>query len=544
VQRYTSLATLFFLVALYSYIRGRMKPEPLKAYLWWSTMLGAFLLSLGSKENAALWPASVLLVEWIFFRGRDGKPSPYFFKLVVAATFLSLIVVGGLLTLFQIDLVKAVLHGFDGRPFSLTERVMTQPRVIVYYLSQIFYPIPQRLSLEHDFIVSTDLLHPWTTLPAVFAVGLLAAAGLNSARRRPVIGFAILFFLINHLVESTALPLEMVFEHRNYLPSLFLFWPLVTGGLHLRERLRRRHSSLQSLVPVAAVSLILIFAMGTFSRNLDWRTERSLWVDTFRKAPQSARAAVNLANDLARNGHHDQAAELYNRATTLSSPKINQFKVVARSNLATMYQNMGQPQKALDEWARVLDIVPHNRPGRLGLANLHLALGQYVQAETQIDWLLKRHPREAVFLSTKASLLIRQNRPEEALAVLRRALAESPGHRDIIKKIGVAYAMLGRHDRADWFFRQALQTAPHDLGIQLVRLENSMEEGRTKFSNALIARILGRYPIDTIWARLDSSKDEVRQPAKLRHIFGQHLDKKAQTLENIDKRHKFVDRTN
>ena len=62
VQRYTSLATLFFLVALYSYIRGRAKPEPLRWYRWWSTMLCAFLLSLGSKENAALWPASVLLV--------------------------------------------------------------------------------------------------------------------------------------------------------------------------------------------------------------------------------------------------------------------------------------------------------------------------------------------------------------------------------------------------------------------------------------------------------------------------------------------------
>ncbi len=534
VQRYTSLATLFFLVALYCFIRGRAQPEPLKAYRWWSTMLCAFLLSLGSKENAALWPASVLLVEWVFFQDRNGKPSPSFFKIVVAAAFLSLMVIWCLLSLFQIDLVKAVLYGFDGRPFSLAERVMTQPRVLVYYLSQIFYPIPQRLSLEHDFTVSTSLLHPWTTLPAMLTVGLLAAFGLIFARKRPVFGFAILFFLINHLVESTVLPLEMVFEHRNYLPSLFLFWPLVTGGFHLQMRLHRRQSPLQALVPATAISLVLIFAVGTLSRNMDWRTERSLWVDTFRKAPQSARAAVNLANDLARNGHYEQAAELYTKATTLQSPAIDQFKVVARSNLAIMYQDKGERLKALDQWTRVLNIVPHNRPARQALAELQLAIGQYDQAEAQIDWLLKRHPRVVTFLNTKAALLIRQNRPRAALVVSRRALAEVSDHPDIFVNIGVAQAMLGHHARADWFFRRALRAAPHDLGIQLVRLENSLEAGRMQFSKTLIARILGRYPLETVWARLDSSMDKLRQPVQLRRVFTQHLEEKAQRLEYIN----------
>jgi Tfp pilus assembly protein PilF len=299
-------------------------------------------------------------------------------------------------------------------------------------------------------------------------------------------------------------------------------------------RLHRRQSPLQTLVPVAAISLVLIFAVGTLSRNMDWRTARSLWVDTFRKAPQSARAAVNLANDLARNGHFDAAAALYERATTLQSPKINQFKVVARSNLAIMYQNRNERLKALDQWTRVLNIVPHNRPARQGLAKLHLAIGQYDQAEAHIDWLLKRHPRVVAFLITKASLLIRQNRPQAALVVLRRALAENTGHRDIFVNIGVAQAMLGHHARADWFFRRALRTAPHDLGIQLVRLENSLEAGRTQFSTTLINRILGRYPLETVWARLDSSMDKLRQPVQLRRVFTQHLEDKAQRLENMN----------
>jgi tetratricopeptide (TPR) repeat protein len=369
---------------------------------------------------------------------------------------------------------------------------------------------------------------------AMIALAASIGVALASVRKRPLLAFAALFFLINHAVESSFLPIEMVFEHRNYLPSAFVFWPLVAVGIQLQARLAERQSSFARALPFLAVGLVLIFLLGTYTRNMDWRNARSLWADTFRKAPQSARAAVNLGNDLARAGQYDQAEYLYREALDLYSPRRNQFKVVARSNLAAMYLNMGQPGKALDEWGRVLEIVPHNRPARLGLAKLYLAMGQYDQAEAMIDWLLKRHPREASFLSIKASLLIRQNRAEDALVIWRRVLAQKPGHGDTLVGIGVAMAVLGYHERADWFFRRALKTSSHhDLGIQLVRLENGLEAGHTRFSNALTARILGRFPIETLWARLDDPAGAVRQTVTLRRVFTRHLEEKARQLENI-----------
>lgn len=534
VQRFTSLAALFFLAALYGYIRGRLHTRRLWIAIWWGVALGCYLLAMGAKENTVIWPASALLVEFVFFRDAHGRLSPHFSAMVIAAGALSIIFAGGILISYNVNLVQILTDRFDSRPFSLGERLLTQPRVLLLYISQIIYPTPQRLSLEHDLPVSRSLLDPWTTLPSLILIGILIGGSLTLVRKRPILSFAVLFFFLNHAVESSFLPLEMVFEHRNYLPSAFVFWPLVAGGFHLHVWATKQQSPSARMLPILAAGIVLVFLMGTFTRNMDWQTARSLWVDTYRKAPQSARAAVNLANDLARAKKFDQAEHLYREALGLESPKKNQFKVVARSNLATMYVDKGQYEKAVDQWAQVLSIVPGNRPARLGLARTYLATGNYDRAEEQIDWLLKRHPQAVPFLDIKAFLLIEKNRPAEALTVLRHALANKPNDRNILVKIGVAYTMLGDHTKADWFLRQAARMADYDLAVQLHRLENGLAAGNTKRAEALIEFILGRYALETVWARLDDPLSGTRDPDKLRHVLSQRIERRVEQLENID----------
>ncbi len=41
-------------------------------------------------------------------------------------------------------------------------------------------------------------------------------------RRYPLLLLAVLFFLVGHSMESTLIPLEMVYEHRNYLPGMLV----------------------------------------------------------------------------------------------------------------------------------------------------------------------------------------------------------------------------------------------------------------------------------------------------------------------------------
>ncbi|MGD8242382.1 MAG: tetratricopeptide repeat protein, partial [Desulfobacterales bacterium] len=472
VQRYTSLTTFFYLSALYGYIRGRLSGRTRQVVVWWGLAVGSYLLAMGAKENAAIWPAAALLVEFVFFRDKHGRLSPHFKKILMAAAILSTLFIGGLLAGFNIDIINSITHGFDGRPFSLVERLMTQPRVLIFYLSQIFYPIPQRLSLEHDFAVSSDLLHPWTTLPAMLIVALLVIAALLAVRKRPLAAFAILFFFLNHVVESSVFPLEMVFEHRNYLPSLFLFWPLVAWAFRWQAKLSAHGRAATRALPILVGGVVIVFAAGTFTRNLDWQTERRLWLDTYRKAPQSARAAVNLANALAHSGHNAQAAALFEKAIDLNSPAQNQFKVIARNNLATLYARTGRRDQAVEQLEQVLQLVPQNRPARYQLANIYTEMGQFSKATEQVDWLLERHPDASRFLNLKAFLLIKDHRAEASLAVIRRSLTKKPGQRDALLAAGVAYAIIGNSTKADWFFRRTATTTPRDPMVYLCRLEN------------------------------------------------------------------------
>ena len=126
---------------------------------------------------------------------------------------LTLITLTGLFLFVKDNNLTSFLDQYDTRPYTLAERLMTEPRVVIFYLSQIFYPVPTRLSIEHDVTISTSLLHPWSTLPSIALVIVLILFGLSQTQKRPVISFAILFFFLNHSIESTIVPLEILFEH-------------------------------------------------------------------------------------------------------------------------------------------------------------------------------------------------------------------------------------------------------------------------------------------------------------------------------------------
>ena len=76
------------------------------------------------------------------------------------------------------------------------------------------------MGLHHDdFVISKTLLSPWTTLPAIAGLLALAVGALVLRKKHPLITFGIVFFFVAHALESTIIPLEIAFEHRNYLPS-------------------------------------------------------------------------------------------------------------------------------------------------------------------------------------------------------------------------------------------------------------------------------------------------------------------------------------
>jgi protein O-mannosyl-transferase len=145
----------------------------------------------------------------------------------------------GTLILWLLTKLPAVFSGKTySRPWTVGQRLLTEPRVLCDYLQQLWIPRASGASLFNDgYLASTSLVHPWQTLPAIAAIAALLALGFRLRRKHPILAFAILFYFAGQLLESTLIPLELYFEHRNYLPALPMFWPLavwLTGPGALR----------------------------------------------------------------------------------------------------------------------------------------------------------------------------------------------------------------------------------------------------------------------------------------------------------------------
>ena len=226
VQRMTQLSTFFMLLSLCSYLCLRIgNPElSLKnlAGMGIAVVLG-MLLGILSKESAILLPLYILVIEYTLL---TELPKTRTWK-IWAAIFL-------LLPLFIIFMYFAItfnatLESYIGhREFTAIQRLLTQPMILFDYLHSLILPHPSLFSLFHDdYVFSTNLITPPITLLAIISWAiLLCLALLLKTGRYSVIAFAILWFFCGHLLEASHLNLELYFEHRNYLPSLGIFFLL------------------------------------------------------------------------------------------------------------------------------------------------------------------------------------------------------------------------------------------------------------------------------------------------------------------------------
>lgn len=219
VQRMTSLSALFLLAALILHIDGRERQSTARLLLAWTLF---WPLSLLSKESGALFPLFALAWEVIVRRANRGGLDRFarIFSIVCC-----LVLAAGIAYALT-PLGGWLWDGYKLRSFSLAERLLTEGRVLWLYIGLILFPRLESLALYHDDItLSTGLLTPWTTLPAILGLVGLVALAWKTRSRFPLIVFGIAWFLIGHALESTALPLEIAHEHRNYLPLLGALLP-------------------------------------------------------------------------------------------------------------------------------------------------------------------------------------------------------------------------------------------------------------------------------------------------------------------------------
>jgi Tfp pilus assembly protein PilF len=460
VQRMASLCGLFYLLGIYTYIRARLN-ENLWYQLLFSLMcLVSFLLAMATKENAATFPLALLTVEATFFH--DFSRNAIRRKGLWVALAAASITLAAIVWLFlKIDLAE-IISSYDKRYFTMTERLLTQPRVLLFYLSLIFYPSPARLSLVHDFDVSSSLLDPWTTLASILVVFGLVGFSLFKLRRWPIISFPVLFFFLAHLVESSFIPLELVFEHRNYLPSMFLFLPIAFGLHQLLVRYRNKNLFVFRVL-LAFIPLLLVgLGVSTYIRNIVWATEKSLWEDAMRKAPRSARPYSNLAwAHYERSGDKKSALVLYHEALAKRHDRKSQHAKIY-NNIANIYYLSGNCRQAGEYWRKSKGISESFYMPRYRLAMALTRCGQIDEALLEIEKALELAPEFIDAIQLKGVIRLLQNQPADALVQFRACVRMEPDESSHFINIGATFVIMGEHQRAELFLEQALRSSGRD----------------------------------------------------------------------------------
>ncbi|MEK6806977.1 MAG: hypothetical protein AABY95_10070 [Pseudomonadota bacterium] len=286
VQRMNQLAALFVLAGLYCYASGRLRMLRGESGLLVavSGLLVFGLLAMFSKENGALILAYAFVIEAICFRFRGPRSGTARDIRVCFVLFLALPILamaGFIATHFE-----WLTGGYAARNFTLPERLLTEPRILLHYLYWIFVPLPSLMGLYHDDIpLSTGLLSPPSTVAVLVFFMALVLLAWKTRVRWPGIVFALAWFLAGHAMESTILPLELVFEHRNYLPMAgVLLGTCAAASSYIPVQ--------QDLRVVTALCILMLagLAGATALRNHSWRSPQTLAMDTARNHPQSPRS--------------------------------------------------------------------------------------------------------------------------------------------------------------------------------------------------------------------------------------------------------------
>ena len=530
VQRMASLAALFYVWGILNYIRARMEKQRLRQYVAFSLTLVCFAAAVMSKENAITFPIAILLIELIFFQSNKNglwRAGKYLLPLCLLSVLL-------IFSIMPINIGN--LLDYSHRSFSLQNRLLTEPRVIVYYLSLLFYPVPARLSLLHDIQISTSLFHPFTTILAIGFLAVLGGYSLLTYKKNPIFSFAVLFFLLNHLVESTVLPLELIFEYRNYLPALFLFWPLSVIFIKGITYYRTKRPSISVLVAVLLAACIISSGFWTYRTNGVWKTEFSLWFDVIKKYPDLARPYQLMGILFARTGKDKLAEKYYLLSLTKKTQTPGRDQHLVYNNLGSIYLKEGKYDKAQKCFQRALDAMPGDAKSYLNLVRTLIKKSDYGEAErlTDLAMKMKTHRKDAEFLNLKGFILLKTGRAGEAIPYLRAARFAAPGAINVYLNLAAALVKSGKYMRAQSLLTKATKKFGIKLRFLLLQVENAARQQQRQAADALARKIFTLYDLTTIQHALVEKPDGIApDPALVRPVLNRVYEQQVKGM-NLD----------
>jgi len=425
VQRLASLAALFYILTMFSFVQARLNSE--KKIMWIVICLISALLAFFTKQNTFTLPIVLLLIEICFFSTS--------FKTLFRFGLISAGVLGFIFVMlswnlnyqpFSLEAMQALTKETD--KISRLDYFASQMQVIWIYLKLFFYPIGLHIDYDPFPLTGFNLFTIFATL-AHFSI---IAISLFFLRKLPLLAFGILFYYVAHSIESGFIPIrDVIFEHRTYLPDIGL---VIIMGWFLIEKV----VNWIKLPTVLALSSVLLIVLGiqTWERNQLWRDPVALWQHNVTLAPSKERAWSVLGKHLLERQQAKEGIQALERAIELQKKSgkkgINTVDII---NLIVGFKMLKEYDKALHLTQQVL-----NQP---------------------MTPLLK-----SKFLINQANIFYEQDRISEAEQSLRQAIAIYPN--DLTAKGNLANLLgnRGSFEEAEALYLEVLRYYPTNKAVQ------------------------------------------------------------------------------
>ncbi|HET54710.1 MAG TPA: tetratricopeptide repeat protein [Ignavibacteria bacterium] len=529
VQRMASMAAMFYMISLYFYLKFRLHKEAkFKVLLIVLSVLswGAGILS---KENAALLPLSIIAYEIVIFRTslKDNlRFKLFFFGSLISLFVFSLIFMSG-------DIISYLDKTYSARPYTMWERLITQPIILTRYIFLLLVPVADFLTLDTNIFASKGLFSPPITIFANLFIFILIILSIYFSRKYPLICFAIIFYFINHLVESTIIGLELYFEHRNYLPSVFIYLVVSYFFLSICYHYKKQGRMFMYSLFVSLIFFIVVSeGNATYLRNDVWKDDITLYSDNLDKAPLNIRVYNNLAAEYMKLGQHEKALEYLKQAEKIYKKYPDSFQ---KNSVADIYCNAGiiylhakgEIEKASQLLLKSAELFSANFMVHYHLAIACFKLGDLPNAETAIINAARLNGGEAPIYNLLGRILYAEGKYDLAVKAFDKGL-ELEKERVLYLNCVASYLALGELKKARsvlfvmdakdddllyWLYRLVVATEPEKDDL-ISTIVNLLSTGHISFEK-LVAELSDNNNIQIIFPDISSFQNDLYQPFPL-----------------------------
>ena len=467
VQRAVSLATFFYMATLCFYAKARLLEEGGEAAssYWYQASWILALASMFTKEMTITLPFMVLIYERFFFSFNKKTNWKHLVPFFVIALFMPLVM--GLTRSVDFVGMRRVSEPFlNNTPYHY---LLTQFRVVVTYLRLLFIPLHQLV--DYDYPVFNSIFYSATFFSFLFLTVLIVTA-FRLARRYRLISFAMFWFFVTLLPESSIIPIrDVIFEHRLYLPMVgfSIFLPIfLYYGLGKKD--------LRWMVFVL-IFIVLFYSLLTYHRNFVWKNEMTLWNDNVRRAPNKSRLYLGLGHEFEKMGNIEKAMVEYDKALALNPyypevyyNKANLYMLQKKYDLALAQYDkaiainpdygqayhdraiasikMGKIENVISDFNKAVSLLPDNFLVYCSRGMYYAKTKDFDKALGDYDKALRLNPEYAIAYDERGVVYADKGDFERAVADFKKAIALNLRTAEIYNNLGFAYYLVGQNEEA------------------------------------------------------------------------------------------------